>query len=321
MARLGERHPGRGPDRERAAERGGSQPERASERREIDVRDRRLGEEDTAGVDARVAARTQALLGEGQLGAKHSVSRRDVELPATEREAADDDVVEDSASRARDICRGAHRGLEGGSPGSSQADTGRHHREAGERRRAERRLRASPARPGPRARRTCGDAERIDGELGHIDPRPVQVERGAQPAERPRPELDERGREGSGAAPRSGCALRARRQRELAAPLQGRGQQRCQVFEARRRRADLRLELRPDGERLGRHTGPSSSRSRRPRSGSSRASPGPSPGARSTGTIAGAARRRSPKRRGTEAVEHARLPRPRSLHRGRAHRR
>ena len=53
----------------------------------------------------------------------------------------------------------------------------------------------------------------------------VQGERGAQLPERARPDLDERGGEGSGATPRAGRSLRARRQGEVAAPPQGRGQE------------------------------------------------------------------------------------------------
>ena len=129
---------------------------------------------------------------------------------------------------------------------------GRHHREPGERRRAERRLRAAAARPGPGRRGARGNAERVDFESGHVDARLVQGERGAQLAERPRPELGERGGEGSGATPRAGRSLGARRQGELAAPLKRRGQERCEVLEARRRRADLGLDLRLAGQRVGR---------------------------------------------------------------------
>ena len=68
--------------------------ERVGERREVDIRERRLGDESAAGVDARRAARPQALLGEGQLGAKHAVLRRDVELAPAERDVADGDVIE-----------------------------------------------------------------------------------------------------------------------------------------------------------------------------------------------------------------------------------
>src|SRR4029453_15679921 len=57
------------PSRDRAADLGDIQPERAREARQVDVRDRRLGVEGAGRIDASAVERLQARLGEGGFGA------------------------------------------------------------------------------------------------------------------------------------------------------------------------------------------------------------------------------------------------------------
>ena len=179
-----------------------------------------LGVERAGRVDASARARPQARLREGQLGAEGAGrAPRRSSCPRPSDDVADRDVVEDRPRGPGDVpvelitasivarpvpCRPARR---------------RHDREAGQRRRAERGLRAATAGPGPAGGAARGDAESVDGQLGHVDARVVQGEDGAQLPERSRSDLGERGGEGAGGrATPEVCPPRARPAPDRRAP-------------------------------------------------------------------------------------------------------